>query len=719
MDEGRETGAALDGLDEVDWGSLKHAYGSAEDVPQALRDVASDDLGVANEASEHLFSSIYHQGTLYTATPKAVPFIVRLATQPRSPRRLGMVSLLAAIAASGDAEPQVLADVDAALAAEVAVLLPLLDDPDAETRHVATYLLGNLPRECADEVVPALRARRGRERSPRVLAGLLAAAGRLAPESGDWFREELASARPSVRAGALWAIADAGLPWSDEATEAVVSSWLNGEPLEAWIWADDPFDDIVSGLGGEAFAGLCRTLFERGTADSARAAIDAAYQRCVRSRSAREDVAPLLAAGIDHADMAVRVAAVTAVRDVPAAAPAAADSLAAYLADPPAAVVEDVNSNEARFFDAALEILIVLGDPRWREPFMAALVAGTNSYEAVGLLIDTKVACDPDLLGAVRRRLAAMSGEGPPTISGYDGLLARNLRHNELSALTRLLRHWGQDATEAIPELTALVPQDDWWAVRALDAIGPVASAAVPALTLRRDDPEASWGRRLEAAEALAAITGDVAQLSACVIEAAANGAAVPAAETATRHDLPLDGLLPALRDIASTDEEDDPSVIRDSLDAARLLADAGEIEAPMRAVANALDNRRQTTKALEVAGSLGPAAADLVPRLSDLLDDRHAYSDAALALWRVTGEAAPLVEAVRRRLDHLGAGRWIFDALRELGPEAAPLLPKLRELVHGDAAIGGTGIYGRQARQDDEERSRLLAIVAELEIRR
>ncbi|GAA4560910.1 hypothetical protein [Planotetraspora kaengkrachanensis] len=710
------TAAALDGIDDIDWASLGHAYGSAADVPQTLRDAVGQDEELAGEATEHLFGSIYHQGTLYSATPWAVPFVARLAADPGTPRRAGLVFLLGSIAATGDADPHVLADVSTALARETRGLLPLLDDPDVEIRHVATYLLGNLPPESAAEVVPALRARRGRERSSRVLAGLLAAAGRLDPSNtAAWLAAELEPGRrAAVRAGALWAIADAALPWSDAATEAVVDCWLNGKPLTNWIWSDDPFRDVVSRIGNAPFSELCHALFERGTAEAARAAIDATYERCVRSRSARAESAPLLAAGIDHPDIPVRVAAATAIQDVPAAAPAAADALAAYVADPPPAAVEDVKSNEARLFGAGLEILIALGDPRWREPFTTALTAGRIAPDVLGLLIDTGVACDPDLLTAVRRRLAALPLERPEHSGGYDALLARNRWHNEGNALTRMLRHWGPDAADAVPELIPLIPYDHWWTVQALAAIGSASAEAVPALTRVRDDSEASWWRRLQCAEAVAAVTGDIGQMSACVAEAAAGGEPVAAARAALRHGLPLDAFLPALRDIASAGG-DDTSAIQIRIEAGRLLLDAGETHAPLRAAADALDSGRHVADAAELAGLIGPAAADLVPRLRDLLDDRHHFAAAALAIRRVTGEAAPLVDAVRRRLARMGAGKWLVESLRELGADAAPLLPELRELAHGDAAIQGTGVYGRQARRDDEERRQLLAVLAEL----
>lgn len=705
------TTASLDGIDDIDWASLEHAYGSARDVPRTLREAVGADEEAAGEAIEHLFGSIYHQGTLYAATPWAVPFVARLAADPGTPRRAHLVNLLGAIADSDDAEPDVLADVRTALAREAARLLPLLDAPDADVRHLATHLLGNLPPSAAAEVLPALRARRKRERSPRVLAGLLAAAGRLAPaDSAEWLAGELAPGKPAAaRAGALWAIADAGLPWSDAATEAVLHLWLDGNPLKNWVWSDDPFADIVSRVDGASFAALCRTMFDQGTADAARNAIEAVHERCARSRSAREESAPLLAAGVDHPDIAVRVAAATAVRDVAAAAPLAADSLASFVAGP---FPPDANSGEARLFRIALEVLLALGDPRWREPFTTALAAGRLTFGVLGLLIDTDVACDPVLLTAVRQRLAAL----PSTPSASSGPPVDPIRwHNEVNTLTRVLHHWGPDASDAVPELVALVPLDRWWAVRALGSIGPAASAAVPVLTEVRDDPAASWPHRLDCAQALVAITGDVARLTACIADAGAAGQAVPAARMALQHDVPLDGLVPALRDIAGTPTGDDPAAIRTRIEAARLALRAGDTSAPLAAAADALDSGRYPADAAELAGLVGPAAADLVPRLRKLLDDPHTACEAALAIRRVTGETEPLLEAVRRRLPVFGAGPWLVAALRELAADAAPLLPALHELAHGDAAIPGLGVDGQEVRRDEEQRRDLVAVLAEL----
>jgi len=63
----------LENLDAIDWGSYEHAYGSADDLPELLRAIAKgeDDGG-------DLFANIYHQGTVYSATSVAVPFLAEI-----------------------------------------------------------------------------------------------------------------------------------------------------------------------------------------------------------------------------------------------------------------------------------------------------------------------------------------------------------------------------------------------------------------------------------------------------------------------------------------------------------------------------------------------------------------------------------------------------------------------------------------------------------------
>ena len=76
----------LSELDKVRWSELSHAYGPAADVPTLISDLASKNVGTRNEALTELQSNIIHQGTVYTATPYAVPFLVDLMITRRALR---------------------------------------------------------------------------------------------------------------------------------------------------------------------------------------------------------------------------------------------------------------------------------------------------------------------------------------------------------------------------------------------------------------------------------------------------------------------------------------------------------------------------------------------------------------------------------------------------------------------------------------------------------
>ncbi len=54
----------LEGLDRVDSAWLRHAYGSARDVPGLLRNVASPDQDARDAALEDLWSRLCNQGTV-------------------------------------------------------------------------------------------------------------------------------------------------------------------------------------------------------------------------------------------------------------------------------------------------------------------------------------------------------------------------------------------------------------------------------------------------------------------------------------------------------------------------------------------------------------------------------------------------------------------------------------------------------------------------------
>ncbi|GAA0943658.1 hypothetical protein [Actinocorallia libanotica] len=71
----------LTGLDDIDWSALDHAYGSADDTPEILNALAANDEGWS-DAMDAYFSAIVHQGTVYAATERTIPFLVEIALSP-------------------------------------------------------------------------------------------------------------------------------------------------------------------------------------------------------------------------------------------------------------------------------------------------------------------------------------------------------------------------------------------------------------------------------------------------------------------------------------------------------------------------------------------------------------------------------------------------------------------------------------------------------------
>lgn len=88
----------LEGLDSIPWSQLKHAYGSAADVPALIRAVASADVEEREEAWDALCGNLWHQGSIYEATAHAAPFFVELALHPEVPDREAVLAYLVNLA---------------------------------------------------------------------------------------------------------------------------------------------------------------------------------------------------------------------------------------------------------------------------------------------------------------------------------------------------------------------------------------------------------------------------------------------------------------------------------------------------------------------------------------------------------------------------------------------------------------------------------------------
>jgi hypothetical protein len=91
----------------VDWNLLRHAYGDASDLPALLRKIecfpAESDW--QSEPWFSLWSALYHQGDIYSASLAAVPRIVSTLSQAPNKATLSFYLLPASIAIADNASP--------------------------------------------------------------------------------------------------------------------------------------------------------------------------------------------------------------------------------------------------------------------------------------------------------------------------------------------------------------------------------------------------------------------------------------------------------------------------------------------------------------------------------------------------------------------------------------------------------------------------------------
>jgi hypothetical protein len=191
------------GLDDIPWSGLAHAYGSADDTPHLLRELASPDQKMVDNALYELYGSIWHQGTVYQATSYAVPFLLEVIQSPDMVDRAGVIQLLACIARGASYldvhqrfsffdeqrnTPEFAAEKERELAwvtrAHEAVgegidlYLSYLGDSSAAVRQTAAHALAAFP-EHAERIVPPLLSAARREADSETGGILLVALGAL------------------------------------------------------------------------------------------------------------------------------------------------------------------------------------------------------------------------------------------------------------------------------------------------------------------------------------------------------------------------------------------------------------------------------------------------------------------------------------------------------------------------------------------------------------
>ncbi|MFE3519023.1 HEAT repeat domain-containing protein [Streptomyces sp. NPDC059166] len=687
------------GIDEVDWASMRHAYGPADDVPVLLRGLASADPAERENALDGMYGAVHHQGDVYACTLASIPFLFELAVDPAIPDRGGVIELLTSIGGIelDEDEEDGLDDLDAeeiegvanyamaaaAVSAGSPVFFELVADEDPGVRLAAPLALATL-HPAPGRVLTLLRERLPVESDGEVRRALVEAAGRialrhrsLAPGAADWLSRLASEAYPpGLRLAALAQLARCAPDALPGDVVPVVSGLLRdlrsgpGRPARTGgvpaggdgagsggltgllrelsagesagrsaPWTADLLRTLHAGLGDRVADRTALLKDQLGSPDPGQRldAVRMSGGLIGGWRGSYEELVRLVGTQLSDPEPRLAEAAAYTLDGLCALAVPAGDALARRVAADPGAWVREWASGPPGL-DPAVKALAKAGDIR----ALPALEAALDRPEVpgdVGFVIGFLGDAAAPLAGPLRRRL----GEVGLDEDAYD-------RASPLLAGLTALR-----AGEAAPEVLRVLREapeyrGEWLrtaALRALGSFGPAARCAVP--ELRRLAGRPGTSSAAEAAEALWAVTGDA------------------------------DAVLPALAEGLRAEQARD-----------------------CRTAASAL-------------GALGPRAAVVAPRLRALLSHGELWLrvDAAIALWEITGRAAEVVPVLLSAWEENCHVRIrVAECLARMGPGGAGseatrvLRAELLSVRRHTASDGGFGA-GHNAHGDE----RLLAL--------
>ncbi|MET8880160.1 PBS lyase [Streptomyces rubiginosohelvolus] len=671
------------GIDEVDWASMEHAYGPADDVPGLLRGLASADPAEREAALDGMYGAVHHQGDVYACTLACIPFLFELVVDPGVRDRGGVVELLTSIGGFDlDEDDEAEIDEDeiegaanyamaaAAVTAGAGVFFELIADEDPGVRLAAPLALATLHRHPV-RVLALLRERLPVEPDEEVRLALVEAAGRvalrhrpLAERVGKWLGllAERADS-PGLRLAALAQLARCspdGLPGDVVPVVAGLLREMRSVPEE-------------SGDGG-----------------------DGGEHAPPGGIAAREDDEP--EPGPDPAPDAEPVDP-ELVKPSEQAGSETVEAVQAVDLDPPA------SAETGRGEHVATPTLV--GQLR---SLYAQENAGRGTPWAADLLRTLHVGLD-DRVGD-RTALLADQLRSPDRRQRIDavrmsGGLIRAWRgpYEELVALV------GEQLSDPEPRLAEA-------ASHVLEELFGLAAPAADALAARLAADPGSWVKTWASGPpGLSSTVKALARLG--------DARAVPALAAALElpqvaHDVgsavghlgaaarPLAG---ALRRRLAEVELDEGAYDRASPLLAGLTALRAGEAAPevLRVLRGAPEYRGEwlRTAALRALGAFGPVAREAVPELRALVrrPGTASATEAAEALWAVSGDADAVLPVLIEGLqsDQVHDRRAAAVALGALGPRAAVVAPRLRGLLaheelwlRVDAAIALWEVSGR-----------------------
>ncbi|MFF1873326.1 hypothetical protein [Kitasatospora herbaricolor] len=355
--------ARLSGLDEIPWADLRHAYGSAEDVPVLLRALARPGEDPEREERlDDLDAAIYHQGGgVCSAGAAAVPFLVEIACTSGLPLRAGIVELIGRFTDLQNQMRDPWRSAPAAVACRAALvaghdsLVRLLDDADTEVRTAAAALLWSYARWSprAQDAAHAMADRDAVEpdlplRVHLRLDGARAAAAARAsgspsavPLTAAVRRLTEAPARDAAALGFARLVAqkrldDASVTWRD-LLDAALAPTTPHQAYRAWSEDGARLATALCGMCGEdlaAWLDITRVLIGHERPQVRTGALQAAGDAMRRWRSATSVLLPLIEGVLTDPEPENRTRAADLLATAGTTDPRLDDRLAATLDDP-------------------------------------------------------------------------------------------------------------------------------------------------------------------------------------------------------------------------------------------------------------------------------------------------------------------------------------------------------------------------------------------------
>jgi hypothetical protein len=492
----------LDAVSDVDWALLRHAYGSAEQVPEWLEGLLSP--VTAAEALDHLDTSIYHQGgQVCSAAAAALPFLIRLAAHPEVPGRVGVLDLVGEFARLQNAmvepwrsKPEAVV-CQAALDDAFGVFISLLDEQDPAIRASAAGVLVELV-DRADTIVDEFRRRCAAEPDPGARANFVWLIARLATAISEerrqlvrmWLKASIPPPGHPLRLAFLVAsrrIDSAAVPYRDMIA-ALDGAQHPTDFTDAIVWIEHELAEERA-----ARVILARRALDRAVRTGDRHCMASAGAVMVKWRSATAELVTAVA-GTLHGLPDIVESALHLLAAVGEVSRPYIDEIAAKVAEP------------GRTGKLAAWALARLGDER-AVPMAILSLRGAPDVYAMGGTFYTDafywLQQDPGIVDV----LTPMSAFADRIMPAIRGRLRLDEKVPTANQLGDVVVAFGPAAVEVVPEFSAMLGTDRHrTACRVLAALGPEASAARDRLAGYAEDGGFAGSG---AAWALFRVTGD------------------------------------------------------------------------------------------------------------------------------------------------------------------------------------------------------------------